>query len=68
MLLIGHFMLSATSNWVGPQPHPGTQVIRCGCFLPDLTEFTNYCCERTRAPSILLLGRRLTWARLLSIA
>lgn len=24
-----------------PQPHPGTHVIRCGCFLPDLTRFTN---------------------------
>ena len=32
-----------------PQPHPGTQVTRCGCFLPDLTEFTSYCCGRTRA-------------------
>ena len=24
------------------QPHPGTRIIRCRCFLPDLAEFTNY--------------------------
>ena len=26
-------------GWQPHQPHPGTYVINCGCFLPDLTRF-----------------------------
>lgn len=39
-------------RWHLHQPHLGTQVNRCGCFLPDLTRFTMYCCEGTSGDTI----------------
>jgi len=39
-------------GWQPKQPHLGTWVVCCGCFLPDLAEFTEYHCERTEKATI----------------
>lgn len=39
-------------RWHLYQPHLGTQVHRCGCFLPDLTRLTVYRCEGTSRDTI----------------
>ena len=42
-------------EWQPRQPHPGTRVACCCCFLPDLAEFTSYRREGTDEATIRLL-------------
>ena len=39
-------------EWQPRQPHPGTRVACCRCFLPDLAEFTSYRREGTDEATI----------------
>jgi hypothetical protein len=48
----GEFKTLGRLRWHLYQPHLGTQVHRCGCFLPDLTRLTVYRCEGTSRDTI----------------